>query len=43
MKTMPRHIVLPALLLFAGHAAAAPLIYVSSEKDNALTLVDGPR
>ena len=40
MKTMPRHLALPALLVLAGHVAAAPLIYVSSEKDNALTLVD---
>lgn len=36
----PCCIALAALALLAGRALAAPLVYVSSEKDNALTLVD---
>ncbi len=37
---MKHRLVLFALIPLAGPAAAGPLIYVSSEKDNALTVVD---
>ena len=40
MNATHRLLVLPALALLAGHAAAATTIFVSSEKDDALTLVD---
>ncbi len=40
MNPVHRYLAPFALALWVGHAAGAPLIYVSSEKDNALTLVD---
>jgi PQQ-dependent catabolism-associated beta-propeller protein len=35
-----QRLALSTLVSIVGHAAAAPLVFVSSEKDNALTLID---
>lgn len=40
MSTVPARGFCAALMLFAAHAVAAPLVFVSSEKDNALAIID---